>query len=166
MPNIYQIAHEYRAISDVLHDSECDDDVLRDTLEAESWDMEEKAKNYAFVIRNLEETAMSIKEAEKDMSARRASIERRVERLKERLKDAMLIAGMSKIITPYFLISVAKNPPSVKVIDESIIPSKFMVQKDAPPACPDKAAIKEAIKAGEDVPGVALGFGTSLQISI
>jgi len=44
---LYQIAAEYRAITDVLMDSGCDDQTLKDTLEGEAWPLELKAQNYA-----------------------------------------------------------------------------------------------------------------------
>jgi hypothetical protein len=37
---LYEIAQEYRHITDVLMDAGCDEQTLNDTLEAESWDLE------------------------------------------------------------------------------------------------------------------------------
>jgi len=161
---LYQIAAEYRAITDVLMDSGCDDQTLKDTLEGEAWPLELKAQNYAFVIRNMEASADAIKAAEQQMAERRKSIEKRAEYLKERLKGAMELAKMQKIECPHFAISIAKNPPSVDIYEQGLIPSEYMKTPEPPPPAPDKTAIKEAIKAGKEVPGAALKQGTSLRI--
>lgn len=164
---LFQIAAEYRHITDVLMDSGADEQTLTDTLEGEAWPLELKAQNYGFVIRNLEATAGSIKEAEAQMKARRVAIEKRAAALVERLKTGLEIAGVQKLETPHFALTIKRNPPAVDVWDERQIPAEFMRTPEPPPppvAAPDKAAIKEAIKAGRDVPGAQMAQGTRLEI--
>lgn len=161
---LYQIAAEYRSITDVLMDSGCDEQTLKDTLEGEAWPLELKAQNYAFVIRSMEASAAAIKEAEQQMSERRKSIEKRAEYIKERLKTGMEIAGVLKIDCPHFAITIAKNPAGVDIFEPGLIPSEYMRTPTPPPAAPDKSAIKDAIKAGKEVPGAMLTQGTSLRI--
>lgn len=158
---LYQIAAEYRAITDVLMDSGCDEQTLKDTLEGEAWPLELKAQNYAFVIRNMEASSEAIKAAEKQMAERRQAIDNRAKQLKERLKGAMELAGMTKIECPHFVISIAKNPKSVDLYEPGLLPPEFTKR---PPPEPDKTAIKEALEAGREVPGAALKQGTSLRI--
>lgn len=164
---LFEIAREYRHITDVLMDSGADEQTLKDTLEGEAWPLELKAQNYGFVIRNLQATAASIKEAEEQMKARRQAIEKRSAALVERLKTGLEIAGVSKLETPHFALTIKKNPPSVDIWDERQIPAEFMRTPEPPPPpapVPDKAAIKEAIKAGREVPGAMLAQGTRLEI--
>lgn len=164
---LFQIAAEYRNITDVLMDAGVDEQTLTDTLEGESWPLELKAQNYGFVIRNLESTAASIKDAEKQMADRRKAIEKRAAALVERLKTGLEIAGVTKLECPHFALTIKKNPPSVDVWDEKQIPAEFMRTPEPPPppvAVPDKAAIKAAIAAGRDVPGAQMAQGTRLEI--
>jgi cytochrome c556 len=164
---LFEIAQEYRHITDVLMDSGVDEQTLTDTLEGEAWPLELKAQNYAFVVRNLEATAAAIKEAEAAMKKRRESLDKRSAYLKERLKTGMEIAGVSKLECPHFAITIKKNPPAVDIWDEKQIPVQFMRTPEPPPppvATPDKAAISAAIKAGEDVPGAKQVQGTRLEI--
>lgn len=164
---LFEIAKEYRQITDVLMDSGCDEQTLKDTLEGEAWPLELKAQNYGFVIRNLEATAASIKEAEKQMKARREAIEKRAAALLERLKTGLEIAGVTKLECPHFALTIKKNPPSVDVWDERQIPAQYMRTPEPPPpppAVPDKAAIKAAIQSGVEVPGAMLAQGTRLEI--
>lgn len=164
---LFQIAADYRHVTDVLMDTGVDEQTLTDTLEGERWPLELKAQNYGFVIRNLQATAASIKEAEEQMKARRQSIEKRAAALIEFLKTGMEIARVQKLETPYFALTIKKNPPSVEVWDERQIPVEYMRTPAPPPPpepTPDKAAIKEAIKAGKEVPGALLAQGTRLEI--
>jgi hypothetical protein len=164
---LFEIAKEYRHITDVLMDLGCDEQTLKDTLEGEAWPLEMKAQNYGFVIRNLETTAASIKEAEKQMKARREAIEKRAAALLERLKTGLEIAGVTKLECPHFALTIKKNPPSVDVWDERQIPAQYMRTPEPPPPpapAPDKAAIKESIEAGVEVPGAQMVQGTRLEI--
>jgi hypothetical protein len=164
---LFEIAREYRHITDVLMDSGADEQTIKDTLEGEAWPLELKAQNYGFVIRNLQATAASIKDAEEQMKARRQAIEKRAAALMERLKTGLEVAGVQKLETPHFALTIKKNPPSVEVWDERQIPAEFMrvALPPPPPApAPDKKAIADAIKAGKDVPGALLAQGTRLEI--
>lgn len=163
MQPLYQLAAEYRQLSDRLHDLDLPDEVIADTLEAESGDLIEKGTNVAKVFRNLESMAAQIKEAEKQMAERRKAIEKRAERLKTYLHSNMEKAGISKIESPWFVISVKNNPASVVIDDESEIPDDYM--REIPARFePDKTAIKSAIQEGYQVPGCHLQRGTRLEI--
>lgn len=70
---LFHIANEYRQITEVLQNTDIDEQTLTDTLEGERWTLEVKAQNYGFVIRNLQSLAASIKEAEGEMAKRRKS---------------------------------------------------------------------------------------------
>ena len=161
---LYQIAQEFRHITDVLMDSGADQQTLNDTLEAEQWPLEVKAQQYGFVIRNMQASAAAIKDAEMHMAARHKAIETRTTHLLERLKTGMEIAGVSKLECPHFAISIQRNPPSVDVFEPALIPEQFWKQPETPPAVVDKTAIKEAIKDGIDVPGAMIVAGTRLVI--
>lgn len=161
---LFDIAKEYRAITDVLMDSGADEQTLSDTLEGEAWPLELKAQNYGFVIRNLEATAEAIKAAEAQMAARRKTMEKRSAYLLERLKTGMEIAGVTELSCPHFQIKIKKNPPAINVFDEKQVPDKYWVQPEAPPKVIDKKAIKADIDADIEVPGAMKVQGTRLEI--
>lgn len=163
MQPLYQLAAEYRALADRLHDLDLPDDVIADTLEAEAGDIEVKATNIAKVFRNLEAIAAQIKEAEAAMAARRKAIEKRAASLKQYLHDNMEKAGIQKIECPWFVVSIKKNPAAVVIDDESSIPADYL--REIPATFqPDKSLIKQAIADGFEVPGCHLAQGTRLEI--
>jgi len=163
MTALFILAAEHRALADKLHDTELDEQTIIDTLESESGDLVEKGKNVAAVFRNLESDAKQIKEAEQQLAERRKAIEKRAESLRKYLKTNMEVAGIHKIECPWFVISIAQNPESVTVDDESLIPRDYF--KEIPATFQlDKALVKSAIKDGYEVPGAHISRGTSLRI--
>jgi hypothetical protein len=162
--SLYQVAADHRQMVERL--MECQDDAaaIADTIEAESFPLELKAQNVAYAIRNLESSAEAIKEAESQMTERRKRIEKRAEQIREYLKTCMEVAGVQKIECPHFALTIAKNPAAVEIFEPSMVPVAYMRQPEPPPPSPDKARIKESLKAGTDVPGCLLAQGTRLVI--
>lgn len=163
MSNLFEIATAYRALADKLHDTDLPDEVIEDTLEAESGDLVEKLTNIGFVIRNIDAEVAAMKDAEEKISARRKSKENRIARLKAYALANMLATGKTKIESPYFVMGLRNNPESVVIDAESQIPADYMREIPASYS-PDKAAIKAAIKSGIQVPGVHLSTSQRLDI--
>jgi len=159
--SLYQLANEHRALIERLMDTHEDSKAIADTLEAESYPLEQKARNMAYAIKNLEATAAAIKKAEEEMSARRKSIENRAERLREYTRTCMEIAGVKKIDCPHFALTIRSNPETLDVYEEALIPSEFFRQ---PPPVLDKTALKTAIKSGKALAGATLVKTTRLEI--
>ena len=163
MTALYILAQDFAETAAKLADSELPDEVIADTLESMQYPVEEKAKNVAMVIRNMEASAKAIKEAADAMLARAKAEESRAKHLKDYLLSAMLQTGIGKIESPFFVLSVRNNPESVVIDAESQIPADFMREVPATYA-PDKTLIKQAIKDGFDVPGCHLHRTQSLSI--
>lgn len=96
------------------------------------------------------------------MAQRRRTIENRAQGLKDYLKHNMEASGITRIESPWFVLSVQKNPGAVEITDERQLPDDFKTEVVTVKV--DKAAIKDALKAGHDVPGAALVQGTRLAI--
>lgn len=162
--SLYVLTGEYFAVSNRLMESDLPPEVIADTLEGISAPLEEKATNVACFIRNLEASAESIRQAEKEMAERRKAIEAKAEQIKRYLFDNMKRCGMSKIDSPYFALTIKKNPPSVVIDDPAAIPADYMVTPTPPPPAPDKKLIAQAIKDGYTVAGAHLEQGERLEI--
>ena len=163
MTSLFNLAAEYKSVSDKLHDSDLDEQTIADTLEGMAGELEVKATNVGFVIRNLDSMAEQIKQAEESMAKRRKAMENRAKWLKSYLLQNMLATGKTKIESPYFVISVRNNPESVVIDAESQIPDDYF--REIPATFePNKQAIKQAIQDGFTVPGVHLARTQSLQI--
>ena len=163
MTALYLLTQEFREAAEKLADSELPDEVIADTLEGLQFPVEEKAKNVAMVIRNIEASAKAIKEAADGMLARARAEDNRAKNLKSYLQSAMVATGINKIESPYFVISIRNNPESVVIDAESQIPEDYMREIPAT-FSPDKPLIKKSIQDGFTVPGCHLTRTQSLQI--
>ena len=164
MTSLYLLTAEYKAVEAKLEAMDLDAQTIADTLESVSGDFEEKAINVAMFIRNLEASAAAIKQAESDMSDRRKAQEKKAQVMKEYLKDNMQACGKIKIESPYFALTIKKNPSAVVIDVAGAIPSELYTYPVAPEPFPDKKAIADLLKAGEEVYGCHLENGTRLDI--
>ena len=80
--------------------------------------------------------------------------------------NSMRGLAMDKLESAMFTFSVRKNPPAVEVLDPAALPLSFWRTPEPKPpvAAPDKAAIKTALQAGEEVPGARMVQGLKLVI--
>jgi FtsZ-binding cell division protein ZapB len=162
--NLFEISREYRAAADTLVELDLDEETLKDTLESISGDLETKAQNIGFVIKNIEASAEQIKAHAKAMMDRAKALENRASSVKQYLFDGMRLANVPKIDTPYFKLAIRDNPPSVQIDDESVIPAEYKTDPLPPVPAPDKSLIKKAILDGFEVPGCRLVRGQRLDI--
>lgn len=151
---LYKLADEFVAIAMQLADSELPDDVIADTLEGASGDVENKAWNTAALILQFEGEAALIKEAEQRMSARRKSLERRVDWMRGYVLVQLIRTGITEIDSPEFVIRVQDNPPKVILDDEDLIPKAFKQTESVTTI--RKADIRKSLLDGKTVAGAHL----------
>jgi len=163
MNSLYEMAAEFRAIADRLNDSDMDAQTVADTLDGLSGDLEEKIINTAKYFRNMEADAEKIEEAANAMLERAKTLRKHAGNIKTYLQSNMERAGLQKVNSPWFVVSLANNPEAVAVDDEASIPRDYF--KEIPASFVlDKALLKKAIQDGYAVPGAHLSRGTSLRI--
>ncbi len=164
--SLYQLSGNYLQALDFLTDPDANVaiDIVNDTMEALTGELEDKAVNVAKFIRNMETTANAIKKAEVDMAKRRKSLETRVQWLEDYLKSSMEATGITKIECPYFKLSIAKNPPALDLFDSQAVPGEYKHTETVTTEHIDKAAIKAALSSGKTIDGARLVNGTRLVI--
>jgi len=160
---LFNLANEYRQAADQLADMEIDLQTMSDTLEGMSGDLETKATNVAYIVRNFEVSAEAIKAHAQTQLERAKAIEKRADHLRDYLKSCMELAGITKIECPGVVISFRKSE-AVVINEPGLVPVEFMRQPETPPPQPDKTAIKTALKAGKDVQGAHLDVRQNIQI--
>lgn len=163
MAALFELAAEFRALTDRLNESELDAQTIADTLDGASCDFEDKITSIAKFKKNIEAEADSIKAARIPMEEREKALRKKAEGLADYMKANMEKAGVLKVPSPWFVVSVAQNPASVIVDDESLIPDDYMREIPASYS-PDKKLIKSAMDEGYVVPGCHLERATSIRI--
>lgn len=162
--SLFSIAGEYRQQLDQLEQLGLDEQTFKDTLESISGDIETKSINVAMFARNLEAGAAAIETQIAIMADRAAAIRKKSEHVKGYLLANMEHAKLQKIDSPYFVLSIRKNPASVVIDNESDVPPSFLTIPEPPAPRLDKTKLKEALKNGQVVPGAHLEQKTRLEI--
>ena len=154
MSTLYELTNDYMNLLELAEDPDIDEQAFMDTLEGIEGALEDKAEGYAKVIRTLEGDAAACDAESKRLRNKKQTIENNIKRMKAALQCAMQITGKTKFKTSLFSFGIQKNPAAVVIDEEHLenIPDRFLIPQD--PQI-DKRAIKEALKAGEDLEGLA-----------
>jgi len=154
---IYELTGEFLQFSNLAEQMELTDEqkaMLDDALNNLCEDISIKLEGYSKVIKNFESDIEGIRNEEKRLAARRKVLENRIDNMKEAMKYAMQVTGTTKSKGDLFTVSLQNNPESV-VLDEQYlenIPSKYLIPQEPKV---DKALLKEDLKAGVILDGVA-----------
>ncbi len=136
------------------------DEALRIVQEIEG-SFQDKCRNIAAYIKNLQADADAIKSAQDAMDKRRKSITAKADRMRAFLLTGMKLAGVNRVEFPEFVVSHKLNPEAVRIVDGAIIPPEYLRQAEPEP---NKTAIKDALKKGAVIPGCTLERGEKLEI--
>jgi heme oxygenase len=158
--NLYEITHEAQYLAALLETEELTPE-LEELLVINQEQLQSKAGNYAKVIANIQGDSDAIDAEIKRLKAMKETKDRAVTRLKDAVKNAMLVSGIEKIESPLFKLSLRRSE-AVEVEVPEALPIDWQVKKVTITA--DKVAIKQAIKEGYAITGARIIENFSLQI--
>lgn len=150
MNTLYGLTEQWEAVADMFYDGETDEQTIFDTLEAIEGEIEDKADNYAKLIRNMMADADSLKNEEDRLYSRRKSLENHAKRLKETLQANLESIGKTKFKTALFTFSVVNNggmQPLTITDNIEDIPGKYLIPQ---PPVVNKDAVR-ALLADKEV---------------
>lgn len=132
------------------------------TLEALQMAREDKLENVALWVKDLNAEAAAVREEEKNLAKRRQSAEKKAESLKGYL--AYALNGAERFKTAKVAISWRRSETVelLEGVDPVTLPLEYQRVKVS--VEPDKTKLKDALKAGEEIPGVELVEKQNLQI--
>lgn len=164
--SLYEIDSNIKAILDSMYDTVDENgevkDIDLDALTALQAERKVKLENIALYIKNIEAEAKAIKEEEKALKTRRERLEKKSERLQNLMITSMQEAGDPELKTARFVAKLKDNEVT-EILDEQQIPDMyFTVHPET--RTPDKAAIKKALKAGEEIKGAQITIHTTINI--
>lgn len=158
MASIYEITNQFPFLKTLEETGELDAEAIKGALEVAREDLAYKLEDYCKVIKNFEAECAGLKSEEDRLKARRQVKENAIKNMKEAIRLALMTAfegtDENKMACGTFVCSIQKNPESV-VMDEPYIenlPEEYLKFKE--PEI-DRAKIKEAIKAGKNLEGIA-----------
>ena len=156
--NLYELSSDLIALNDI--ESVEDLEVIREIIKQE---IQNKSTGIVAVVRNLESNIAAIDTEIKRLQELKKLKQNNITRLKEYTKECMNIQGIKKLETSLGNISIRKTPASVKILDETKIPSEYLNVKQVTSI--DKKTLLDDLKDGLILEGIAeLSQGTSLTI--
>lgn len=154
--NVYELEQSFQILSNMLESEEIDEVVFNDTVE--SFPIEECAEQFAKMRKNFDAGIAALNEEITRLNGRKTSLKKAKEKANNTLLK-LLSMRRGKIKTPMFTMYINKGL-NVNVSDEELLPEKYIITKKEA----DTKAIKEAIKAGAEVPGAEIEIRESVTV--
>lgn len=160
MSSLYELTGQFKELS-VLIDG-ADEDMaiaVRDTMGAIEAEFNDKALAVSRVILNMDGDIEAVDAEIRRLEERKRIMSNRKGQIIDYLRENMEAAEITKISCPLFTITLAKGRESVVIDDEKSLDDDLVSTKVT--TTPDKKAIAERIKAGQEVKGAHLERGKS-----
>lgn len=153
--SLYQIESEYQEIADELMENGGElTPELELSLAINKEQLQVKSAGYAFVIKDKDAEIEAIDKEIERLNKLKTVRENAKQRLKDAIKNAMVLYGVEKIESNTIRITLAKSAPSVLIEDEKLIPKKYTKTETKTSIL--KKEIANDLKAGLKVKGASL----------
>ena len=148
---IYDVNNAFTSLAEMLANGDLTQEDFSSALAELEETKIEKCGNAIKYLNMRKQMIEAMKAEEKRISTMRKSLENGNKSLEEAFAYVLKNMGGKEVITPYGIMKIRKNPPSVVIDDITKIDSKYTRQKVQIDV--DKVAIKKAIQNNEKVDG-------------
>lgn len=156
MTTLYELTGQFLEINNM----DADDETKLDTLDSIDWETnyEEKIENCIKVVKNKEANMEARNNEIKRLTELNKVDERVNKRIKEAVKDSLLLTGRDRVDTSLFKVSFRKS--EAVEVDDLLLPEAYKVATWKP----DKKRLKEDLKNGLEIVGASLVERKNLSI--
>ena len=169
--NLFKIEQEYKALKELTEDIEFNpetgevidnSELIKQLFDELSNDkLEVKLENIMYIIKELEVSQTALKDEAKRLSEKAKVLENRSNKLREMIKNVMVISNQDKIKTDKFNFSIKRVEKwDYENINLFGLSDEFIKTKEEI----DKTKIKEFVKAGGTIDGLRISEDTSLTV--
>lgn len=152
--SLYNITNKFIDLFEKAENEELTQEEIQERGNQLALSLRNKSTSVIAYSRQLELTEDAISTEIKRLTDMKKVIVNRHTKFKEYVKENMEMLNLQKVDTPLGTLTIAKNPVSVEIFDESLIADEYKKEKVI--ISIDKIAIKDAIKNGENVQGAKL----------
>ena len=162
--NLYELNQSFNNLIEVLENTEDENikELIKNSMDQLTLETNEKIENIIKYIKNLEAEAEALEKESKRLNDRKVKTLKKVENLKNYLKDFTNTLDSKKYHTGIFNISIRKNAAAIIIENEFLVPEEYCKTEVVRKV--DKIALKEKLKAGEVIEGVKLQQNESIII--
>lgn len=158
--NLFNIQQQYLSLANQLSEGEVTPELEQELIINEA-QLQEKAVNYGYVIKQLGHEVNAVNEEIKRLTDIKKRNEKAIERMETAISNAMQLYGIEKVDSSFLKLSFRKSE-SVEIVNEAQLAPEYLTTKTT--TAPNKNAIKAAIQSGEVVEGAVLSTNFNLQI--
>ena len=147
MSNLYELTNNYEIVSNMLYDENIDEQMILDTLESIDGEIEDKADNYAKIIKEMEAKRDTRKAEAKRLTDSASVFDNRIKYLKQNLFNSMKTTGKTNFTTDLFTFRIQKNGGKRALTIDGEVPKEYqkaIIENDT-----DK--IRQALEEGKEL---------------
>lgn len=161
---LYEIATGYMQTMDKLENGELTEQESKEIQDQLQNALMQKSNNIIGYYQNQKALVDAIDTEIKRLQEMKKRIDNNLDRYKDYVKTNMEVLGIEKIETPVGKLAIAKNPISVDILDENLIPEEY--KETVTTVKVNKKAIADNFKTtGEIIEGVRINSNnTGLRI--
>ena len=153
--NLFNLTGQSLELLKMIEDGECTQEELSDALAVINQSIETKIENTLYVAENLKANRNILVNEINRLQAKLKALDGNIEWLQNSLFSNLELMGVDSFKAGTFTIKQQANPPSVEILDESLVPSQYLT------VVPEsykvrKADIARDLKAGLKVDGCEL----------
>lgn len=152
--SLYNITNSFITLFEKAENEELTQEEIQEQGNELALALKNKSTSIIGYVRNLDLTSEAIKNEIDRLTIMKKAIDNKNTKFKEYVKENMERLDLPKIDTELGTLSIAKNPASVEIFDETLISDEY--KKEKVTVSIDKTSIKNALKAGKDVQGARL----------
>jgi len=159
------LANEAHALKSMIieNDGELTPEI-EDALVVSAQSLAIKSDSYKYIMDDFSKYAELLKEKENQINKVRMSMQNVVERLKNNIKQAMILGELNEIEGNEYVFKLSNSKSSLIITDESMIPKEFKYQVVTEAI--DREKILEEMKLSGHVEGATLKENKALKITI
>ena len=130
MASLYALTGEMMELMDWMNDPNTDNQAIQDTMESLQAEIEDKAEQYCFVIRQLEADAEMYKKEAERFKQKQTICENNAKRMKLMVQRAMELTGHGKgMDAGLFKLKVVGNGGQKPIIYDGDVPEQYQKVK-------------------------------------
>lgn len=167
MATLYELTGQWQELYDMADDPEINPDVWFDTMEGLEGEIEVKAEGYAKVIKQLEADQAALDTEAARLKDKSKTIENKIKRVKERLKESMQATGKTKLQAGIFTFAIQKNggKAPIEYAPDMVVGELPLEYLTFPAPTVNSEAVRQALDAGEALEWAHYGErGTHLKL--
>lgn len=152
--SLYNITNSFITLFEKAENEELTQEEIQEQGNELALALKNKSTSIIGYVRNLDLTSEAIKNEIDRLTIMKKAIDNKNTKFKEYVKENMEKLDLQKIDTELGTLSIAKNPASVEIFDETLIADEY--KKEKVTVSIDKTSIKNALKEGKNVQGARL----------